>query len=208
MINNLPNNSFAAKESFAVKKADEPKPERVVPAASKKKLNPILRFLKDFLPDDIPKTREEIRKNIIIPTIAQTVVGCIAKFLGTSGSKIGLPGSSIVQTATRQFTSYSNAYQQQSKKETISQLKATISNYDELCWPSAADVETLINAMKNVIQTKGYVTIADLYYMGTDIVPPYTDAKWGWVDLRNAHPVRVSNGFGIDLPKAMPIDEE
>ena len=208
MINNLPNNSIIGREKDIPKK-EENKPARIVPPAQKKKRNPVIQFFKDFLPDDIPKTRDEIRKNIIIPTIAQTVVGCIARFLGTPGNRIGLPGN-IVQTATRQFTSYGQSYGQihTNKKETISQMKATISNYDELCWESAADVESLINAMKDTIMTKGYVTIADLYYMGTDIVPPFTDGKWGWVDLRNAHPIRVSNGYGIDLPKAMPIDEE
>ena len=59
--------------------------------------------------------------------------------------------------------------------------------------------------MQDIIETYGFVTVADLYDM-VDLTPPYTANKYGWTNLRNADVVRIRDGWIVKLPKAMPID--
>ena len=49
------------------------------------------------------------------------------------------------------------------------------------------------------------VTVSDFY----DLVGEsgeYTDAKYGWQNIRNARVVRGRQGYYIELPKPIPID--
>ena len=59
--------------------------------------------------------------------------------------------------------------------------------------------------MQDVIDSYGVVTVADMYDMA-QLTQPYTSNKYGWMNIRNAEVKRVSDGYIIKLPKAMPID--
>ena len=60
--------------------------------------------------------------------------------------------------------------------------------------------------MDELIETYGFVSVADLY----DLVGKrcnYTDNNYGWTNIRNANIVRVSGGdYMIKMPKARPLD--
>ena len=59
--------------------------------------------------------------------------------------------------------------------------------------------------MVDLIDTYGFVTVADMYDMA-GLQAPYTSNKYGWTNIRTAETVRGRDGYMLKLPKAMPID--
>ena len=78
-------------------------------------------------------------------------------------------------------------------------------DYDDIILESRAEAEEVLRRMDELIETYGIVSVADLY----DLVGKscnYTDNKYGWINIRNAEPVRVRDGYLLKMPKAGPID--
>ena len=67
------------------------------------------------------------------------------------------------------------------------------------------EAEKVLQSMDDLIDTYGIVSVAD-YYDLVDVTSQYTDNHYGWTDIRNARVVRVSDGYMIKLPKALPIN--
>lgn len=78
---------------------------------------------------------------------------------------------------------------------------------DSVVMVSADKAQKLIDALKNVIYTRGFVTVAQLYdivsyedenYVGQ--LDPM-DNEYGWLDLSSARKRRVYNGWQVVLPE-------
>jgi hypothetical protein len=76
--------------------------------------------------------------------------------------------------------------------------------FDEIILPSRGDAIRVISKMQDMIDQYNAVTVGDLYSM-VDIDGTHADEKWGWTDLVDAIPRRVSNGFLLDLPRPEPL---
>lgn len=77
--------------------------------------------------------------------------------------------------------------------------------YDDIVLDTRGEVENVIRHMDDLINQYGSVSVADLYDM-VGILGTPNDNKWGWMNIRNAEPIRVKDGYLLKLPKAHPID--
>ena len=105
----------------------------------------------------------------------------------------GAPGSRV---------SYDKMYD--NRKEYRTPTYQTYS-YDEVSIPDRGDAELVLAEMHNTLARYGMVKVADFYdFVG--ITGDYTSHNYGWTNLDGARLVRVSDGWVIKLPKALPID--
>ena len=74
----------------------------------------------------------------------------------------------------------------------------------EYVFKDISEADYVIKHMKEIIELYGYVTVSDFYDL-VGITGNYTDNKYGWTNIRNAEVIRVSDGYLIKLPKALPI---
>lgn len=77
--------------------------------------------------------------------------------------------------------------------------------YDDIVVDTRAEAEEVLSQMAALIDQYGVASIADLCDL-VGIQHQYTDNKYGWTNIRNAEPVRVSNGWLLKMPKVLPID--
>ena len=76
---------------------------------------------------------------------------------------------------------------------------------DDIILESRGEAEEVLSRMDELIETYGVVSVADLY----DLIGKtcqYTDNKYGWINIRNAEPIRVRDGWMLKLPKATAIN--
>lgn len=77
--------------------------------------------------------------------------------------------------------------------------------FDEILLASRPEADTVLDRMYDLLKRYDVVSVSDLYELVGES-SDYTDAKWGWTDLRGSRIVRVNEGFVLDLPKPEPID--
>lgn len=78
-------------------------------------------------------------------------------------------------------------------------------DFDDVILDSRGEAEEILDAMNDILGRYGLVRVADMYELA-GLTCNYTDNKYGWTSLRTAEIVRGRDGYGLKLPKAMPID--
>lgn len=147
--------------------------------------------------EDGATIRDYIVTDILIPNIKRGIIDTIDMMLNGNSRR-----SSSDRGSTRSSVSYRSYWDDKDKRtRTIS----TGYNYDDIILASRMEAEKVLQSMDDLIDTYGIVSVAD-YYDLVDVTSQYTDNHYGWTDIRNARVVRVSDGYMIKLPKALPIN--
>ena len=76
---------------------------------------------------------------------------------------------------------------------------------DDIIFESRKEAMQALDSMEDILDTYGFVTVADMYDMAA-LPAPYTSNKYGWTNLNNAEVVRVRMGYKINLPKPTLLD--
>ena len=98
-----------------------------------------------------------------------------------------------------------NCYEKSDNRKTTRTSSRSRFDFDDIILETRADAEEVLIQMDEIISKYGMVSVADLYDM-LDLDAPYTSTKYGWTDIRNAKPVRASDGWLLKLPRALPLD--
>ena len=196
-------NSFKSKAEAV--QAKDKKVEKVISGTAKtRKKSDIRKFTDVFVSEDIDNVKSYVISDVLVPAIKKTVVDVVTNTInmifygGTNGQ------ASTKSTASK--VSYRSYYD--SKPETRGHRETrTITGYgyDDIVLESRGEAENVLERMDELIATYGMVSVADMYDL-VDIQSRYTDNKYGWTDIRSAHIVRVTDGYVIKMPKALPID--
>lgn len=88
----------------------------------------------------------------------------------------------------------------------ISRSSRARQNFDEIILATRVEAEEVIDRMFDLVSRYEVVTVADLYEL-VGVSGEYTDAKWGWTDLRGAAAMRIRDGYLLDLPRPIYLDE-
>ena len=99
---------------------------------------------------------------------------------------------------------YSNGY---ASYETYSNQRRGRANHDfeEIILDSQADAEDVLADMSDLMYKYGDATVAQLYQL-VGITPDFADHKYGWDNLDHCRPQRLRNGWGLSLPRPIPLD--
>ena len=77
--------------------------------------------------------------------------------------------------------------------------------HDDVWLSSRREAEDVISGMQDIIDTYDQVSVADMYDLA-NMPSQYTDNNFGWTNIRNARPVRVNDGYILEMPKAIPLN--
>ena len=196
-------NSHRSKAAQPEEAETEKKVEKVVTGAvSIRKKSGFRELTEDFLTKDVNSVKNYVLLDVLIPAVKKAISDIVTNGIdmllyGESGGKrTGGIASKV---------SYRNYYDQRRDREDSTVQRArTGYRYDEVVFDTRGDAESVLMRMEEIIDEYGMVAVADLYDLA-DIKGNHTDYKYGWTDLRTANPVRVRDGFVLQLPKAMPL---
>lgn len=78
-------------------------------------------------------------------------------------------------------------------------------NTTDVYFAEREKVEKCIESMRQIIETYGVVTVADLYEIA-HLNCDYTCDNWGWVNLEKVDILKVRDGYTLKLPKPYKIN--
>ena len=191
-------NSHRSKEltkNEPVKKVVKP-----IAKATKKKKNALA---ETFISEDASNIKSYILMDVLVPAIKKAVIDIVTD--GISMLFYGDTSHGNRRSSTSaSYISY-NRYSDRDRRDDRTSYGRSRYSYDDIILQSRGEAEEVLDRMSEMIDTYGIVSVADMYDL-VGIATNYTDNKYGWTNLRNAEPIRVSNGYMLKLPKAGPID--
>ncbi len=173
------------------------------------------KFLDNFISEDITNVKEYLVKDIVIPTIKDTIWAAITNsvemvLFGSTGRSRRNGTSSSRRTSD--YVSYSSfssdRRDNRSYRERREEEESNRSRFDpeDIVFKYVDDAEAVLDQMAEVIEAYGKVTVNDLYDMVDRTPPAYTATRYGWTYLDgNCKPQRVRDGYILKLPKAKPL---
>ena len=75
-----------------------------------------------------------------------------------------------------------------------------------IVFDTKADAEEVLEQMQELIDKYGCVCIQDFYDLCGLSDKYHSEGKWGWTTLSDASIYKHSNGWSIDMPKAVPVN--
>lgn len=199
-------NSHKARARDAAEAAEkEKKVEKVVSGPVKvRKKNEIHKLADVFIAEDASNVKSYIFTDVVVPAIKKLVSDIF-----TDGLNMLLYGGTNrgERKSTSSYVSY-NKYSDRDRgvgRNYEATRTRTSYSHNDIVLDNRGEAEAVLNQMDDIIETYGFVTVADLYDLVGEAAN-YTDQKYGWTNIRNAEPVRVRDGYLLKLPKALPID--
>ena len=191
-------NSHKSKE--LTKNEPTKKVVKPIAKATTKKKN---KLAETFISEDASNIKSYILMDVLVPAIKKAVIDIVTD--GISMLFYGDTSHGNRRSSTSaSYISY-NRYSDRDRRDDRTSYGRSRYSYDDIILQSRGEAEEVLDRMSEMIDTYGIVSVADMYDL-VGIVPNYTDNKYGWTNLRNAEPIRVSNGYMLKLPKAGPID--
>lgn len=77
-------------------------------------------------------------------------------------------------------------------------------DFDDLIFGSRGEAEDVLDGLRLLLDQYEMVSVRDFYDLA-GINAEFTDEKWGWYDLREAHVRSIRGGYVVDLPRTRPI---
>lgn len=204
-MENYKPNSHKSKEEQKEKGVEKKEIKKVVQGTAKvKKKGKTSKFAEMFISEDATNVKSYIVSDVLIPA-AKKLVSDIVK----DGVEMILYGGTRRDRRSSGFRADYVSYNRYSDKRyddrRIDDSRARVGySYDDVILETRGEAEEVLDAMSDVIETYGMVSVMDLYDL-VGVSGQYTDNKYGWTNLRNAEPVRVHDGYMLKLPKAIPL---
>lgn len=199
-----PNSHRFKEEQKEARPEEKKKVEKVVKGSVKvKKKNEIRKFADIFVAEDVKNVKSYILMDILVPALKKAISDIV-----TDGIDMILYGESgrSGKRSTADKVSYRNYYDRKGDRSRFSEPRTrTGYSYDDVTLDSRGEAEEVLTRMDELIETYGMVSVADLYDL-VGVTGTYTDNKYGWINIRNAEPIRVRDGYMLKLPKAVPLD--
>ena len=198
-------NSHRYREGQADVPAERKKVEKVIKGTAKtRKKSEIRKFTDIFVAEDIGEVKTYLVQDLLIPSIKNTILDLIIE--GATIIFKGEPGRGRKSNSSVDYVSY-RRYNDRDERRYAETRSRTSYGFDDIVLESRGEAERVLTRMDELIDTYGFVTVADLY----DLVGKscnYTDNKYGWRNLSTAEPIRIRGGeYMLRLPKARTIDE-
>lgn len=210
-VQNYPGNSNTSKQAEEVTEAPRVKP---VTKAVQKKKGLGKKISEAFTGDDMQSVGSFVLFDVIVPQVRDMVVNAL-----TSGIERRFYGSALRPrsggiSSGGPKISYQNMYAkgpspdkiQRSASAPMSNRARSMHDFSELIIENRGDAEEVIERLLDLIERYGVATVKDFYDL-MEVTSAYTDAKWGWNDLRSAAVERNrGGGYIISLPPTREIE--
>ena len=188
------------KKNVADKKVEKVVKNRVIV----KKKTGLDKVVSVFISEDAQNVKSYILLDVLVPAIKKAI-----KDIVTDGVEMILYGDTGRgrRNSNASYVSYDRF---SSKRDDDRRYDRTYTrngySYDDIIFDSRLEAEEVLASMDSLIDTYGFVSVADLYDLAGISDDNHTHNKYGWKNLHSAESVRVRDGFVLKLPKALPID--
>lgn len=197
-------NSYKFKEKQkALASSEDKKIEKVVKGTVRtKKRSGLTKITDQLVSEDVNNVKSYILTDVFIPAVKKLVYDIITD--GFSMILYGSTGAGKKKTIGSNV-SYRQFYDRRDDDHRTLSTSSSRFEYDDLIFDSRGEAEAVLNQMDVIIDTYGFVSVADLYDLA-DLSAPYTSNKYGWTNVSTADVARLRDGgYVIKLPRAMPI---
>lgn len=185
-------NSHKSKEALA-KKVEKP----VVTGARTKKKSELRKLADIFIPDDVESVRSYILLDVIVPLIKKGITSIVDVLLyGEARSDTKKDSASRV--------SYRSYYENRDRDDRGRGIAPKLTDVNIIV-DSRAEAESIISGLEQIIDVYGFASVADMCDLA-DLEHNFTDNKYGWTSVKTAKIIPRRDGWEIEMPKRMPID--
>lgn len=101
------------------------------------------------------------------------------------------------------YTSYNNVSKPAQPRTMSKQSRAT-HDFNDIIFASRGEAEDVLDTLRALINQYDVATVNDLYDL-LGLTGEFTDAKWGWFDLRSASIRPTRGGYLLDMPRTQPL---
>jgi hypothetical protein len=211
------NSQFPRAKEIPEKKEEPKKVEQITTGPVKVRKKPLgRRFLDTFLAGSMAGVGQYVLLEVIVPAIRDVIADTVSQ--GAERLIYGEARSSSRRTGQRPggsggYISY-NRYasttapwkkDREDPRPALSRHARATHNFNEIVLNTRVEVEEVIDRLYELISQYGQATVSDLYDL-CGISWSFTDEKWGWTQLKNAEPQRVTGGYLIKLPRPEQLD--
>lgn len=208
----FPGNSYTDKkertnESFRPTKKIEP----VVTNKARLKKKSMGRKLRDtFVNEETSGILGYVVNTVLIPAFKDMLFEAV-----TGGLSIRLFGDDRGYSRSRStggYTNYGKISTQktrqniQRKPERVRPSTRSRAYNDDIILSSRGEANEVLDRLITIIDQYGAVSVADLYEL-CNLQSNYQDNEYGWNNLNSATIHRTPEGYLLDLPPAIPIDD-
>ena len=196
-------NSHRSKEGKTEALTDRKKVEKVVHGRVRTKPKSGVSKITDvFISEDAANVKSYIVMDVLVPAVKKAISDIVR-----DGIDMILYGESRGRKSSSAsgYVSYRDYSRSDDRDRFWDSRSRSSYAHDDIILDSRGEAEEVLTRMDELIDTYGNVSVADLY----DLVgksSEYTDNKYGWMNIRNAEPIRVRDGYMLKLPKALPIN--
>ena len=184
-------------------KQEKKKPEKAIKGAVKtKKKNEIHKFTDVFISEDINNVKSYVLMDVLVPAIKKAISDIVTN--GIDMILYGETGHTTKKRSGSGYVSYRDYSERRDSRHSDVRSRGRF-DYNDLVFESRGDAEVVLRQMYDMLDMYGVVTVGDMYDIAGETAP-YTAEKYGWMGLTNADVKRISDGYIIKLPRAMPID--
>lgn len=183
----------------------EKKVEAVITGTAKtRKKGEMQKFADVFIAEDANNVKSYILMEVIIPAVKKAISDIV-----TTGIDMILYGEAgrSKRNGSAPKVSYRQYYNQSSEPIRAGSANSRRSiDYDDIYFDTRGDAETVLDAMQDIINQYGTVSIADLYELAHVANDNFTLNRYGWANINGAQAVRVRDGYILKLPRAVPLN--
>ena len=155
-----------------------------------------------FLAEDLATVKERIINDYAIPMLKNGIWSIFSSALSLmifGEDKSRSQSSNYVRGSSNSYDRY---YSNPNRNQPVNQR--VIPNWQNLISDSRADMEEILDQMREAIREYEQVSIGDLYDLA-GMTCNFTDNKYGWKDLTGAYIKNVPGGYSIVFPKPVPL---
>ncbi len=211
-MDDFPSNTNREKAAKASKtrKDDEKKVEKVVTQSATQRKKPLSRrFAETFVGGDAKGVWSYVAMDVLVPAAKDTIADAFSQgiermLFGEARSGSRRRGGSSGGNGFVNYSRYSKDDRRPESRE-LSRRGRSQFNFEEIVIQDRGEAEEVIDRLYDLVSQYNAATVADLYEL-VGITGRFTDAKWGWTDLRGAGVTRIRNGYLLDLPRPEELD--
>lgn len=209
----FPANSRKAKTPV-LKKEDKPKIEKVIEGEVLRRKKPLgKRIAETFGAADMKSVGGFVLLDVLVPAAKDMVADAISQgiermLFGEARSTSRRPHKPYSNNGFVSYNRYSPSTNRDNppfKPSSPSRRARSSHDFDEIILETRVEAEEVIDRLFDLVNKYEAATVADLYEL-VGVQGSYTDAKWGWIDIRGAGITRIRNGYLLDLPRPESLD--
>lgn len=195
------------KSNSNVSKNEDRHVEKVVTGqVSTKKKNGITKFAGNLISDDAKNIKDYVFLDVLIPAFKKAISDIVTNGIDiilygeSRGRNNRLPGDRVSYRSYYDDTRRGVA----SAREVV--RRPLNYSYDDLVFNNRQDAQAVLNQMYDILNSYGFVRVADLMESAGVTGNPYTDNSYGWNSLNTAEVIITRDGWIIKLPRPIPVE--